>query len=264
MKKLAIFGLLVLLTGIPVIGAADILQSDRLMQRPEWDGAVMPSSWLDGAVTYEKWESSTVWSLGGTFITSLIDVPKLELGGRMDFMNYDPDNGDGNSGLSDIDVWGKYQVYQDSQNLISVGLLMTLPTGSEEVIHPHASGEFNLEVFGAGRFKVSQWLAAIGHLALRQNSDMDIKIDSSTYKVEGKTQWAVGGGVIYQVNPQLDLQGELNLASEAYDDYENDVQLRGGVDFKVNPRLTFRGGLSLGLADGAPDWATTFRCAYLF
>ncbi|MDA8139205.1 MAG: transporter [Desulfobacteraceae bacterium] len=269
MKKLAIFSLLVLMVAVaPAISRADVTQSDRLLQRPEWDGAVMPSPWLDGGLTYEKWENDSykadVWSLGGTFITSLKAVPQLELGTRLDIMNYDPNYSGSETGLSDIDAWGKYQVYKDSQVLVSAGLLVTLPTGSDEIVHPHASGEFNAEVFGAARYQANRLLALIGHLALRQNNDMDVKINNTTSRVDGKTQMAMGGGVIYQVNSQLNVQGELNFATEAYDDFENDIQLRGGLEYKLDRHLALRGGLSIGLADGAPDWALTFRCAYLF
>lgn len=268
MKKFAILSLLVLLTAVPAIGLADITQSDRLIQRPEWDGAVMPTNWIDGGLTYENWDGdgtdATVWSLGATYMTSLPNLPELELGSRVDFMNYDPDTGDSESGVSDIDAWGKYQLYQDGRTMVAAGVLLTLPTGSDDIIHPRASGEFNLEVFGAGRHQVNNLLSLIGHLALRQNSDMDVKVGNTTVKVEGETQWAMGGGAIYQINPELNVQGELNFATEAYDDFENDIQLRGGLEYHLNPEFSFRGGLSLGLADGAPDWALTFRCAYLF
>lgn len=268
MKKYAILGLIMLLTAVPAISSADITQSDRLLQRPEWDGAVMTASLIDGGVTYEDWEDDgfdfTVWSLGGVFITSLPGVPNLELGGRLDFMNYDPDTGDSESGLSDIDLWGKYQLYRDAQMMISAGLLLTLPTGSDDILHPHASGEFNAEVFGAGRYQASRFLAIIGHLMLRQNDDMDFKIGSTEITFDGETQWGFGGGVIYEVNPQVNLQGELNFATEPYDNWEDDIQLRGGVEFNLSPAFTFKTGLSLGLDDGAPDWALTVRGAYLF
>jgi hypothetical protein len=268
MKKLAILNLLVLLMALPAISLADITQSDRLLQRPEWDGAVMPSSWLEGGLTYENWDTdgldADVWDLGATFITSLPNLKNLELGSRLDYMNFDADTTDNETGLSDIDVWGKYQIYKDSQVLFSAGLLVTLPTGADDIVHPHATGEFNAEVFGAGRYQASKLMALIGHLALRQNNDMEDQINGRAVNSDGETQVAVGGGLIYQLNSQMNVQGELNFATEAYEGAENDIQLRGGLDYKLSSALTLRGGLSLGLADGAPDYALTFRCAYLF
>ncbi|KJS33192.1 MAG: hypothetical protein VR64_02945 [Desulfatitalea sp. BRH_c12] len=267
MKRLMILYVLTVLLSIPLSATAEITQNSRLLQRPEWDGAVMQKNWIEGALRFQEWDTDfgdvSVWSLGPTFITSLPGNPRIELGGRFDIMNFDPDNSDSETGLSDIDLWGKYQFYQDARFMLSAGLLVTLPTGSEEVIHPRASGEFNAEMFVAGRYQASQQLAMIGHLALRKNSDMDIEFNGFEGEVDGETQLAVGGGIIYAVTPQLDLQGEFNIATEAYEIFDNDIQLRGGAEYRVANDFSLRGGIGIGL-DGAPDWDLILGCAYLF
>ena len=268
MRRIILLSVWVALMAIPAIGLADLTQNDRLMQRPEWDGAVMQGPWIEGALSFQEWDSdlgeATVWTLGPTFVTSLPSNPDIELGGRVDLMYYDPDNFDSETGVSDIDIWGKYQFIKTPEYMLSAGLLLTLPTGSKEIVHPHASGEVNFEGFAAGRYRVDSQMALIAHVALRKNSDMDVEINSVEVEIEGEMQIAVGGGVIYEVTPDLNLQGELNAATEAYDEYDNDIQLRFGADYQVTPDLMLRGGTAIGLDEGAPEWELTFRCAYLF
>ncbi len=268
MKRIMLLSVWVVLLAIPAIAPADLTQNDRLMQRPEWDGAVMQSSWIEGALTFQEWDSDLseagVWTLGPTFITSLPSNRDIELGGRADIMYYDPDGFDSETGVSDIDIWGKYQFIKTPEYMLSAGLLLTLPTGSEEIVHPHASGEINIEGFAAGRYRVDSQMAIIAHMALRKNSDMDVEINNVEVRIEGETQIAVGGGVIYELTSDLCLQGELNAATEAYDEFDNDIQLRVGADYQVAPDLMLRGGTAIGLDEGAPKWELTFRCAYLF
>ena len=107
-------------------------------------------------------------------------------------------------------------------------------------------------------------LAVIAHAALRKNSDMDVEVNNVETEIDGEIQVAVGGGIIYEVTPDLNLQGELNAATEAYDEFDNDIQLRAGVDYQVAPDLRLRGGTAIGLDEGAPEWELTFQCAYLF
>ena len=159
MKKMMMLGVLVGLMVIPAIGLADLTQNDRLMQRPEWDGAVMQNPWIEGALSFQQWDNdfgeAGVWTLGPTFMTSLPGNRYVELGGRVDLMYYDPDDFDSESGVSDIDIWGKYQIIKTPEYMLSAGLLLTLPTGSDEIIHPRASTLTSPEAFAAGRYQAS-------------------------------------------------------------------------------------------------------------
>lgn len=272
MKRVVLICTLICLVGLPAVCPAQTTQSpsltqnDRLLLKPEWDGAVMQTSWLQGAFTYEDYDEREVTGLGLTFITSLPSMRKLELGGRLDYLNVDVDTDliEEGDGISDIDIWGKYQVFSNSNFLMSVGLLLTLPTGSEDVYDPRSSGEVNAEVFVGGRYQAQKQVAVVGHLGFRQNSDMDIDTRFGTFEAEGELQIEMGGGVLYQASSNFQLQGELNFATEAYDDGDNFILLSGGADYALNSNLHLRGGLGLGLDDAAPDFALTFRLAYLF
>jgi len=268
MKKAVFLCLWIGLVIIPFSAAADITQNHRLLQRPEWDGAVIQNNWAEGSLRFQKWDfdlgDAEVWLLGPTFITTLPNLPKLELGTRLSIINYDPDFDSSETGLTDIDVWGKYQFFRDSNLMLSAGLLLTLPTGSDDVIHPRASGEVNVEAFVAGRYQADRKTALIGHVAMRKNSDMDVRIRGMRFETDGELQLAIGAGIIFEVAPQLNLIGEFNLATEPYDDFDNDIQLVGGAEYKFNANFSFRGGLGIGLDDGAPEWEIILGGAYLF
>lgn len=267
MKRITIFFLFVLIMLSPVNTMA-LTQNDRLMQRPELDGAVMQANWIEGTLRFQAWDleygDAEVWSVGPTFITSLPGNRNVELGGRIDVMNFDLKDQDDETGLSDIDIWGKYQLIKDSQIVISGGLLMSLPTGSDDIVHPHASGELNMELFIATRFEINTEIAAIAHVRIRKNSDMDVRIEKEDVEIEGETQLGFGGGIIYQATSEINLLAEFNYATDPYEEFDDDIQLRGGMDLNVTPNLTLRSSLAIGADDGAPEWEFTAGCAYLF
>lgn len=283
MKKIAIACLLVSLLVIPICAIADVTQNDRLMQRPEWDGAVMQSNYLDFSFKFEEWETEldgndddleySLWSLGPTFITSLPGNRKLELGTRFAYMSEEFDDVDGNdidsaSGLSDIDFWTKYQVFKDSQIMVSTGFLLTLPTGSEDILHPRSTGELNFELFAGGRYNISNVMTGIAHIALRKNHDTEWEYEVNDrdrdQDIDGETQFGIGGGVIFQVAPELNLQAEFNWANEAYEDAEDDISLSFGGDFKVAPTASLRANFAVGLDEGAPQWQLGLGGAFAF
>jgi len=268
MKKLLIISMMSIILGLAAISSADVTQNDRLLQRPEWDGAVVQQNWVDGTLRFQQWDTpfgdADAWTLGPTFITSLPANRLLEIGGRFNVIRFDPDDYSSENGLGDIELWGKYQFIKTSEYMLSAGLLVTLPTGSEDVVLPSASGEVNVEVFAAGRFQASRALALIAHVGARQNSDMDVDIGPYDGELDGELQFLAGGGVVFEVAPQLNLQGEINFATEAYDEYDNDIQFRVGFDYEIRPDLLIGGGTGIGLDDGAPEVEVAVRCAFLF
>ena len=142
---------------------------------------------------------------------------------------------------------------------------MTLPTGSDEIIHPHASGEVNVEMFTAVRYEVMKPLVIIGHFGLRRNGDIEKELNNRDLpKVDGELQVEIGGGAIYEVIPYLNLQGEINFATEAYENFDNDIRLRTGADYKLSQNFSLRGGIGIGLDEGAPKWELTTGGTFTF
>ncbi|MDP8236664.1 MAG: hypothetical protein P9M08_09790 [Candidatus Erginobacter occultus] len=255
--------LLAVLLVVPVAAEAQVSPDTRLLQRPEWDGAVFTGLYLDGQFRYQKWDEMKSWMIGPTFAMSFAEMPQLETGARVFVLNSNPDGASDETGFSDIDLWGKLQ-FLDDPLLLSAGLLITLPTGAEKVLHPKASGEFNVELFGAGRYYATDMLALIGHIGLRINSDMDVKVGGVKGEIDGETQFLLGAGVICEATPELDVLGELNFATEAYKDYDSDIELTGGVQYNFSPDICGRGGIGIGLDDGAPDFELILGASAFF
>jgi len=253
----------------PVI--AEVSPNDRLLQRPEWDGAVVTGPWIEGEFRYQDWELGGdlgfgAFLLGTTYAMPIPNLEQMEIGGRFYLIHWDPDKYEGYSldsqfGLSDLELWGKYQFLADPLNL-AAGLLFTLPVGSEKVVHPRSTGEFNGEIFGSVRSYITESFALVGHLGVRMNSDADYKLEgkvagikiSEKFDADGKVQFEAGGGVIFEAFPQFNILGELNFASEQYDGTDNDIELTGGGEYIIQDTMCFKGGLGLGIDDGAPDW----------
>lgn len=277
MKRIVVFYVLLALLGIPAIVSAEITKNDRMIQKPEWDGAIIQDKWIQGLLGYENYDNdadtTTIGYLETTFATSLKNLP-LELGGRLRILNCDIDYDDSRTsdidetGIGDIDLWGKYQVFGAPRGSLAAGLLITLPTGSDDIPSAAATGEVNLELFLAGRYYVWKDLALIGHLGLRKNSDKKEKVKISgvehEVKMEGETQFQFTGGALFEVTPKLDLQAGLVYATEAYENGENDFRIRGGATYDLGLNLALKGDLTIGLDDGAPDWGITIGCAYMF
>lgn len=266
--------ILISLSLVSMSAAAGVSPNARLLQRPEWDGAIVSGSWLSGEFRYQQYdignEDVGVMALGPTFATSLPNIPQLELGSRLWLMNADYDSFDGETGLGDIDCWGKYQFLNQNNFLLSGGLLLTLPTGDEGIVHPRATGEINIEVFAAGRYHVNSLFALVGHFGIRKNSDADIDLERDGFgrgvrgELDGEAQIEVGGGLIYQAQPDLNILGEFNIATEAYDNSDSDIGLTGGVEYMLQPDVSLKGGLGLGLDDGAPDFELIGACTFFF
>ena len=60
----------------------------------------------------------------------------------------------------------------------------------------------------------------------------------------------IGGGVIHEVNSQINIIGELNFATKG--DFS---MLNGGIDYQMQSSNRLRGTLGIGFDDGAPDLA---------
>lgn len=266
--------LVIFLVSAPHFSMADITSNTRLLQHPEWDGALVSRPWLKGEVRYQDWDGDrtdvSFLTFSPTYITRLPEFDNLELGSRLWLIKADYDNVfEDEFGLGDIDVWAKYQFLNSGRTQLSGGLLFTLPSGDEAILHPHASGEINIEFFCAGRYQTTSPMSLIYHAGIRTNSDAEYDLElSSGWNVsgerDGETQLMVGGGILYPLSDAMNFLGELNFASEPYDDFDSDSALTGGIEYKLAPNTTFNGGVAIGLDDGAPDYELIIGMKHLF
>ncbi len=202
---------------------------------------------------FEGFKTLTIGGRGGYPIN-----PKFELGAQLGFLNVSPDNGDGESGISDLQAVGKYNLLSETTNL-SAGGLITLPIGNDDV----GQGDLNFGAFGALRHPLQNGIVLTGVLGLDFIETETVDFNPFTGEVDKDTDYEssflIGGGVIYPASPQLNLVGELNIQTEG--DF---IMLSGGIDYKLQMGSRIRGGLGLGLDDGAPDVSLMLTFLHFF
>lgn len=236
MRKSWILGLL---AGLWLLGTsngfsqADVRGDVHLFQNFLLDAPIASTFYGEGGLAYSTYEFFNAFQFGirgGYPIT-----PKFEMGGEISYINADPDQGDGESGISDLTVAGRYNVMSDKANL-SVGGYITLPIGSEDV------GQSNTDfaAFGALRYPFSgSKLILTGTVALEFLEAGD----------DRETSLLIAPGLLVPATPQLSFIGELNIRTEG--EY---MLLSGGLDYSLKAGSHLRGGIGLGLDDGAPDF----------
>lgn len=245
MKKLAMVFSIVFAAWLVMPVQAQNLDGVRLFQSYFLDAPIAGAGYGQGGLTYSDWEGGSVFTLGvmGGYPIN----PQIELGTQLHYISSSPDQGDGQSGISDLDVFGRYNFYNEKQTNISAGAMVSLPIGSEDV----GQSSLDFGAFGAIRHGLNKNVVLVGTLGLMFYETKDFDYNFNTGKLEEKTSYEsylkIGAGAIYQINSQLNLVGELNFHSEG--DY---MMLSGGADYALGSgRL--RGALGLGLDDGAPD-----------
>lgn len=245
MKKSVMFFSLVLVIMLAMPLQAQNLDGVRLFQSYFFDAPIAGAGYGQGGLTYSGYDGFSSFSLGvmGGYPIN----PQIELGTQIHYLSWSPDKGDGQSGISDLDIFGRYNIFNQNQTNISAGAMVTLPIGSEDV----GQGNLNFGAFGAIRHSLNSNVTLVGTIGLMfyEKTDYDFNLD--TFELEEKTSYDnylnIGAGAVYQINPQLNLVGELNIKSEG--DF---MMLSAGADYALGSgRL--RGALGIGLDDGAPD-----------
>jgi hypothetical protein len=210
----------------------------KLFQNFLMDAPITTVPYGEGGLLYDSYDYASLFTLGiqGGYPIN----PKLEIGGKLGFISFNPEVGDGSSGLTDLGAYGRYNVYPGKTN-ISAGGYITLPIGSEDA----GQGRFDIGAFGALRHPLNNGMIITGILGLH----------SFDY-ANRETSLQIGAGTIYPSSKQINIIGELNIWTNI--DF---ILLSGGVDYKLNNGAKVRGSLGLGLDDGAPD--IRFTASYL-
>lgn len=244
MKKFGLTTLVAILFVFPVI-AQDNMDNVHLFQSYFYDAPIAKAGYGQGGLMFANSDYANSFSLGvmGGYPIN----EKIEVGTQLHFLNISPDKGDSQSGISDLGVYGRYNVFSQDKTNISAGAMLTLPIGSEDVLQ----GNLNFGGFGAIRHTLSNDMVLVGTLGLMFFEKTEYEFNPNTFQSEKKTSYDsylnIGAGLVYAVNNQLNIVGELTIQSEG--DY---MLLSGGGDYVLgNGRL--RGELGIGLDDGAPD-----------
>ena len=243
MKKGFIFSSILLVCFASSLMAQNFQSDVHLFQNFLKDSPIAQKPYVEPGLLYGTYEFFSTFQLGaqGGFPIN----PDLEIAGALNFLSLNPDEGDGQSGLSDLTVLGKYRIKTEANMDFSAGGSLTLPIGSEDV----GQGNLNFGAFGAIRYPINNEISGSAVLGLNF-------IETTTFDAQGnedteyETSVHLGGGVIYSINQQMSLVGELNIMTE-----ENYTMLSGGLDYAHTSNGRLRGGIGLGLDDGAPDFA---------
>lgn len=216
----------------------------RLFQSFYRDAPITAVPLVDAGLEFDDYDGGSFFNLGAK--SGIPIKSNFDLGAGVHFISFNPEVGDGESGLSDIWVSGKYRIDNVFQGntAFSAGGYITLPTGSEDV----GQSNFNFGAFGAIRHPLDNQLTLTGVLGLDFIENILDDRESSLL---------LGGGVIYDYDPKLNFVGELKIQTEG--DY---AMLTAGTDYALQANGRVRGALGVGLDDGAPDLA--LLASYLF
>jgi hypothetical protein len=245
----------------------------RFLMRFAEDAAVVPSYWLEGQIWFqsnrppyeqafddltpsEREAAGEADYLGVSPIFAINVAEDLEFGGRISLARRDPDAASTETGLTDLDLWGKISLVSDPVK-ISLGLLLSIPTGNRDRLL--GSGETNVEFFGGIR-KDFEHLTVAGHVGVRINQDQDFRGGQA----EGKNSLLVGAGLLFPAGEKIVLSAEWAYETERLDGLRSDSRLMGGLDYRLNENFLLRGGAGGGLARGAPDFLATGGIVWLF
>lgn len=246
------FSLLLLILFVFAIGTAfaqDTKDDVKLFQSFFFDSPITKTMYGEAGLHYASYDGYSIMNIGaqGGYGIS----PNLEVGGNVSFANWSPEEGDGESGLNDLFVVGRYLL--PLKNLkASAGAYITLPIGKEEI----GGGKLNFGGFAAMRHPLSNGMVITGTVGLNfveiEKIDYEYNARTGQYKEEKSSDYEnsirLAAGVIYPVNPQLNVVGEWAMETEV--DY---MMLSGAADYKLSPTGRLRGGVGIGLDDGAPD-----------
>lgn len=239
----------------------------RLFIRFAEDAAIVPSYWLEGQARLDLSIPAVAEDVRGAGEADLLAVGPVfafnvaedfEFGSRIGVAFRDADTGSSETGLTDLDIWGKISIVSDPVN-IALGILVKLPTADESKLL--GTGETDIEFFGGLRKNFTSF-TVVGNLGLRINQDPEF--DEDVVEVEGKESVLAGLAIIIPVGAKWALTGEWAFETERIEGFKNDSRLLGGAEWRADESFAFRGSLAVGLADGSPDWSATGSAVWLF
>ncbi|MBN1781601.1 transporter [bacterium] len=208
----------------------------RLFQSYLLDTPISKTNHVQPGLNYGSYDGFSITEVGAHGGYGLNE--DIELLGKINFVNFSVDGGDGESGLSDLTVVARYKLSENKENAFSAGGLITLPFGKEEIGY----GNMNFGGYAAVRHSLKKGMVVTGNFAMmfvEQGDDRD-------------TSMEISSGLIYPKDKKMNIVGEFVIKS----DYDY-MMISCGVDYLMKSGARLRGALGLGLDDGAPDMAIT-------
>jgi len=249
----------------------------RFIQQFFQDAAIVDKQWYGAELRYQSGAVPPIENADAFVVAPTIAISpfkNLEVGGTAPYISYDLDHPrprpgethdfDGDSGLGDLTLWGKYRFYDSGGVSFTAGAVLTLPTGSDD--DGLGTGEVVPGGFAAVRVKAGDGYF-LGEAGVRLNQDATI-LDT---EVSGRNSTFLGGGYIWEAYDNWVASGEVTAESERFDDSDSpfsmgssDFRATGGIQYLGLAHQFLRGGISVGFSDGAPDFEVIFGYAYAF
>lgn len=240
---------LIILFAVSLLNAQINTNEVRLFQSYFYDTPISERPYVQGGLDYSSYGNHfdfTFLNIGAQGGFALNE--KIEIQAGWGYESLSIEEGEGQSGITDLALFGRYNLSNSGPTSFAAGGLITLPIGSEDI----GAGNLNFGGYGAVRHALDNGLVLCGTAGLLFYETTEIEYDPVTYEPKEETKYEtsfnIGAGAIYPVNDQVSVIGEFTMQTEG--DY---MMLSGGVDYKLgNGRI--RGALGIGLDDGAPDF----------
>lgn len=226
----------------------------RLFQRFVEDAVVVPGGWVEGQFRYSNLpDDDDLYDLDA--LIAFHAGSNVEAGLRFGYVNLDASPGPDGSGLSDIDLYGKY-VFPGGRNRLALGGLLKLPTADED--EGLGTGEPDLEAFGAWRGNY-EGVTVTANAGIRLNGDPDSQAQTS------KDSALLGAGLILPVTPASSIVIEWSFETKRFEGRSNDSRLTPGFQMMFRGgQGGLRGALAIPLSDGAPDYQVIFGAFFTY
>jgi len=237
MKKYLFTALMALMFHHTVFAQANTQDQVHLFQTFFEDASMVKTPYGQASLRFGDYDNASTVHIPLQFVLPTGDHYEMNFGVEAGFLSYNPEVGDGESGLTDIKVVGRYN-FPAGRTKVAAGGYLTLPVGNEDV----GQSNFNIGAFGALRHPINPKFTITGAVMIESLEQQQGAGD------DRETALLLAFGTIYKVDPRFHLIGEINLKTGV--DYG---LLSFGVDYVVTSQGSLRGALGLGMDDAAPD-----------
>ncbi len=225
-----------------------VTNENRLFQRFIEDGAVTENVWLEGQFRFQAFEDADIFSIAPIIAVNVAE--DLEFGGRFALASVDPDQGDSETGFTDLELYGKVRLTTEPTQF-ALGLILELPTGDEEESLRLGNGEIDVGFFGGMRRDFGA-VSLVGNVGLRINQDPDLD-PSGGVSLEGETSVQLGGAFLFAMSRRLVGSVEASYETERIDGAGSDFRVTLGGDYRWPESYALRIALVGGTGDSAPE-----------
>jgi hypothetical protein len=232
---------------------------DRLFLSFVEDPALADGTYVQGAIDYASFGSADTYGLDLLVAAQFKSLPQVEIGGRGSFASVSRKGASDETGSRDLEMWGKLDFFRsgDSRADLTVGALLTLPTGDDDIGLGRDSWQSKLFVAGSYSFREVALVGSIGLRVTGNGSVLGIPLD-------GAVSGTAAIGVILPLWSTVSLTTELDYQGERFDGFGEEARIAFGVNWRVLHNAVVRGAVIGGLVDESADARIVAGFGYTF